>query len=538
MASEIYIQIIAFVHGSGNTTMNDERKKVRKKWLGSLLRMRFFIILLLVMQVAVIIYILLSGSTVSEIISYALTVISFLVCLRIVSKRDKGAYKLTWVFLILLFPLFGGLFYLFFSYQIQTVKLSKRVSAVQDTASDLLSLPGTGYDEACETIPRYIRQFRYLEKLAGFPIYTNSSTKYLTPGEMKWDYLKRELRKAEKYIFLEYFIVEEGVMWDSILGILKEKVATGVKVRLIYDDFGCFFKLPGDFAKQLRSLGIECVVFNRFRPVLTAVQNNRDHRKIAVIDGKVAFTGGINIADEYINEIVRFGHWKDSALMIEGKAAWSLTVMFLQMWQLCTDAREDFGQYYPWSDEPCLVESDGFVQPYADSPLDLENVGEHVYLQIINSAKDYLYITTPYLIVDDSMISALCLAAKSGVDVRIITPEISDGRWVHFTTRSYYRELIAAGVKIYEYTGGFMHAKTFVSDDAVATVGTTNLDFRSLYLHFECGVWMYKSRAVAEVKEDFLKTVVASRLISAKECRCNVFLRVLQDIMRLFSPLM
>ena len=500
--------------------------------------MRFSIILLLAVQLAVIIYVLLSGSTVSVVTSYVLTVVSFCVCLRIVSKRDKGAYKLTWVFLILLFPLFGGLFYLLFSWQLQTVRMAKRQSASEGKAARYASLPGTGYDDACREIPEYIRQFRYLEEFAGFPIYKHSTTKYLTPGEMKWEHLLRELEMAEKYIFMEYFIVEEGVMWDSILGILKEKAKSGVRVRLIYDDFGCFFRLPGDYAKELAEYGIECVVFNRFRPVLTAVQNNRDHRKITVIDGKVAFTGGTNLADEYINEIDRFGHWKDSAVMIKGCAAWSLTLIFLEMWQLCTGKDEDFGEYYPADETLSSHESDGFVQPYADSPLDHENVGEHVYLQIINSAKDYLYITTPYLIIDDSMVSAICLASKSGVDVRIITPERCDSRWVHFTTRSYYRELIAAGVKIYEYTGGFMHAKTFVSDDAVATVGTTNLDFRSLYLHFECGVWMYKTRAVNEVKEDFLKTVESSHLITAEECRSKLPLRLLQDILRLFSPLM
>lgn len=518
--------------------MKKRDKKPRKKWIGSLLRMRFSIILLLVVQLAVIIYILFSGSTVSEIISSALSIISFFVCLHIVSKRDKGAYKLTWVFTILLFPLFGGMFYLFFRFQSQTRRFSKRISAIQDKARPYLSLSGSGYDEACSVAAEHTSQIRYLENFAGFPIYKGTKTEYLTPGEKKFEVLLEELRAAEKYIFLEYFIVEEGVMWDSILEVLEDKVRAGVKVRLIYDDFGCFFKLPKNFAESLREKGIECAVFNRFKPVLTAVQNNRDHRKIAVIDGKVAFTGGINIADEYINVIERFGHWKDSSVVIRGNAAWSFAVMFLQMWELCVGSFDDYGDYYPWKEELCTESDDGFVQPYADSPLDEENIGEHVYLQMINTAKDYIYITTPYLVIDDSMISALCLAAKSGVDVRIITPGISDSRWVHATTRSYYRDLIGAGVKIYEYTRGFMHAKTFVSDDTTATVGTTNLDFRSLYLHFECGVWMYGTGAVTEVKNDFLKTVAECRRITAEECRCGLLLRIFRNIMRLFAPLM
>ena len=248
------------------------------------------------------------------------------------------------------------------------------------------------------------------------------------------------------------------------------------------------------------------------------VQNNRDHRKIVSIDGKVAFTGGINLADEYINAVEKHGHWKDASIMVTGRAAWSFTLMFLQMWEICIGTDEDYILYYPWKDSPCPVQSDGFVQPYADSPMDKENVGEHVYMQIINNAKKCVYINTPYLIIDDSMVSALCLAAKSGVDVRIVTPHIWDKKLVHMTTRSYYRELISAGVKIYEYSKGFIHSKTFVSDDRVGTVGTTNLDFRSLYLHFECGTLLIDNRAVMEIKEEFLKTLEICQPVTLEEC--------------------
>ena len=301
---------------------------------------------------------------------------------------------------------------------------------------------------------------------------------------------------------------------------------------------GCFFTLPNNYPKQLKKHGIQCAVFNPFRPVLTVKQNNRDHRKIAVIDGKVAFTGGINLADEYINAIEKHGHWKDAAIMLEGEAAWSFTLIFLQMWELCTHTDEDYSLFYPWQEQDCPVAANGFVQPYADCPTDSENVGEHVYLQIINNAKEYVYINTPYLIVDDSMLSALCLAAKSGVDVRIVTPHIWDKRIVHMTTRSYYRELIKAGVKIYEYTNGFIHSKTFVSDDHTATVGTTNLDFRSLYLHFECGTVLYESDAVMAVKEDFLQTLDICQKITEKDCSANIVVRLFQDVLRLFAPLM
>ena len=350
--------------------------------------------------------------------------------------------------------------------------------------------------------------------------------------------LLQELKKAQRYIFLEYFIIQEGCMWNSILEILKEKAAQGVKVRVLYDDIGCFLKLPQDYDSQLRSVGIDCRVFNRFKPVLTSMQNNRDHRKIAVIDGKVAFTGGINLADEYINAIERFGHWKDASVMVSGKAAWSFTLMFLQMWELTNGEDEDYAQYDPWVLTDCPVQASGFVQPYADSPMDKENVGEQVYLQIINNARRYLYINTPYLIIDESMMSALCLAAKSGVDVRIVTPHKWDKWFVHVTTRSYYRDLMAAGVRIYEYSRGFIHSKTFVSDDAVATVGTTNLDFRSLYLSFECGVLMYRTEAVAQLKEDFLNTLEQCYEITDQDCQCGPIRRIFQDVLRLFAPLM
>ncbi|WP_243093286.1 phospholipase D-like domain-containing protein [Pseudoflavonifractor sp. AF19-9AC] len=318
----------------------------------------------------------------------------------------------------------------------------------------------------------------------------------------------------------------------------EKKVAQGVKVRLIYDDIGCFLLLPQNYPQQLRQCGIECVLFNPFRPFLTAKQNNRDHRKIISIDGKVAYTGGINLADEYINAIEKHGHWKDAGILVEGKAAWSFTIMFLEMWQICTGRQEDFQIYYPWSGQPCTVSGEGFVQPYADSPLDTENVGEHVYLQILNQARDYVYINTPYLIVDDSMVSALTLAAKRGVDVRIITPHRWDKWAIHMTTRSYYRDLVRAGVRVYEYEKGFMHAKTFVSDDRVATVGTTNLDFRSLYLHFECGALLFGSPAIQDIKQDFLTTLQTCRPILVETCRSNFLVHLFQEILRLFAPLM
>lgn len=508
-----------------------------KKWFRDLFRRRMFVMFLLLLQLLFIIYVAVSGSN-SHVINTLLVTISIIAALHVVAKKDKGAYKLTWVFLLLLFPLFGGLFYLLFQYQSSTKKFSKELEQVKHYSKDLFLLPKDNYTDAIEKVEDFKPVISYLHTFANFPVYNHTKTSFLSSGENFFEQLLKELIKAEKYIFLEYFIINEGIMWNKILEILKDKIRHGVEVRIIYDDFGCFLGLPNNYSKVLEQEGIKCVVFNKFKPFLTTVQNNRDHRKLAIIDGKVAFTGGINLADEYINKKIRFGHWKDAAVKIEGEAAWSFTLMFLQLWSICKRDRDNYLLYYPWKDEKCRVKKDGFVQPYADSPMDNENVGEHVYLHIINNAKRYVYINTPYLIIDDSMVSSLTLAAKSGVDVRITVPHIADKKLIHFTTRSYYRDLIKAGVKIYEYKAGFIHSKSFICDDIIATMGTTNLDFRSLYLHFECGCCMYDTKCIKEMKEDFVETLSGCKEITLEDCKGNIITRFIQDICRLFAPLM
>lgn len=507
-----------------------------KKWFRALFRRRVLVIFLLLLQILLIAYLIMSGSNYLW-VNITLTIISLLVALHIVAKNDKGAYKLTWVFLILLFPLFGGLFYLVFKFQSSTRKFSKQLELIDDNSKELFLLPNNSIDKK-DVLNDYSTLVDYLQDFANYPVYNHTESNFIPSGEEMFKYLLMELRKAEKYIFLEYFIIKEGLMWNSILEILKEKVKAGVEVRVIYDDMGCFLLLPNNYSKKLEDYGIKCVVFNKFRPFLTAVQNNRDHRKVAIIDGKVAFTGGINLSDEYINAYQRFGHWKDAGIMLKGEAVWSFTLMFLQMWSICNKEDINYLDYYPWYNNKCPNKSDGFIQPYADSPMDKENIGEHVYLHIINSAKKYLYINTPYLIIDDSMVSALTLAAKSGIDVRITVPHKWDKKLIHFTTRSYYRTLIQAGVKIYEYSKGFIHSKSFISDDKIATMGTTNLDFRSLYLHFECGTCIYDAKCIKDMKRDFENTLDICKKITLEDCKGNVITRFFQDICRLFAPLM
>lgn len=522
---------------------------MKRKWYGVILRRRLVVALLILVQLAFIIFAVITWSRYYTIVRSVLTVVSLIVSLCVLTRRGKGAYKMTWIFVILLVPLFGGLFYLFIHMQSSSKRFNRRQSELSEATRPLLGLGDVAdeaFRDAAQAEPLCLTQIRYLRDFAGFPIYPDTQVEYLSPGEEKFDCLLCELKKAKRYIFLEYFIIQEGLMWDTILDILRQKVAEGVEVRVMYDDVGCFLTLPKNYAETLRSYGIKCTVFNPFRPVLSTLQNNRDHRKIVSIDGVVAFTGGVNLADEYINARKRFGHWKDASVVLRGPAAWSMTLMFLEMWSLTSrpgkkncQIDENFSDYVPtFPPTPAHDTGLGFVQPYCDSPMDFENVGEHVYLHILDHARDYVYISTPYLIVDDSMVSALTLAAKSGVDVRIITPHTPDKRLVHSTTRSFYRDLIASGVHIYEYSKGFIHSKTFVSDDRVATVGTTNLDFRSLYTNFECGTCLYGCPAVGQLKQDYLKTLEECQEITLDACKDNFIVRVWNSILRLCAPLM
>lgn len=459
--------------------------------------------------------------------------------LRVIHTNQNMAYKLAWIVVILLFPAFGVTVYeIFCGNRLSGKSLAKMqfMNTVTKSALDERNLlPELRHDD-----PEAWKQTEYITNAALYPPYRDNRTVYYPSGEELFEPMLAELEKAEKYIFLEYFIVEDGVMWGKIHEILRRKASAGVDVRLIYDDIGCIMTLKRDFAEQMERDGIRCRVFHRFIPVLSARQNNRDHRKICVIDGITAFTGGINLADEYINRKERFGYWKDNAVLVQGEAAWSFTVMFLTMWDyLCGTAPEKRGDYTcfrPDSNTYTNCTGEGVVQPYTDSPLDDEAVGENVYLNILAAAKDYVWITTPYLIIDEQMEKALCTAVKSGIDVRIITPGIPDKKIINETTKSYYPNLIANGVKIYEYTPGFVHAKTFLCDDKYATVGSVNLDYRSLYLHFECGVWMKDTECISDIKRDFEEMFRQSSL--AGEQKNSLVRRLFRGVLELLAPLL
>lgn len=494
---------------------------------------------LIVLQAAVLLIAILRFSHYFVWIYGLFILISVCAALWILNNKDNPSYKLAWIIPILLLPLFGGLLYLFFGThkvsaytknQLQGIALRKEGQLIQDTAIT---------EKLQKLSPDAARQAEYIYHQAGGPVYQNTQVTYLSPGEKKFECMLEELEKAEHYIFLEYFILEQGKMWDTILEVLVRKAKQGVDVRVIFDDFGSLLTLPPHYEYHLRKLGLKAMVFNPFRPILSIRVNNRDHRKICIIDGHTAFTGGINLADEYINAIVKHGHWKDASIRLKGEAVWSFTMMFLSMWGELTRTFEDYEPFRPHVYHPAPFYGEGFVAPFDDSPLDDEAVGESVYMNIINRAQKYVYIMTPYLIIDNEMVTALSLAAKSGVDVRILTPHLGDKWFVHTTTRAHYSILIENGVKIYEYTPGFVHAKIFVSDDEIAVVGSVNLDFRSLYLHYECGAWMYGTPCVQEIYEDYMKTLEVSQQITPQDIKSTKwYIKLAQSLLRIFAPLM
>ena len=385
------------------------------------------------------------------------------------------------------------------------------------------------------------KQMRLPLNVGSYPVYMEKDSKYYSVGEHMFSDMLEDIRNAKEYIFLEFFIMKQGEMYDLLIDALAERAKAGVHVRLIYDDMGCIDEFPRHFYKDLQKKGIHVACFNPFRPFLSIIMNNRDHRKIVIIDGVIAYTGGVNIADEYINTIERFGHWKDAGVRFTGDAVWSFTTMFLEMWSFITKGTEDFNKFKVMKNEnqALMKEQKGFVQPYGDCPLDKRYLVEGIYLNLINHARDYVYIFTPYLIIGSELASALITAARSGVDVRIVTPAIPDKRMVFLLTQANYENLIHGGVKIYQYTPGFIHSKCMVVDDKYASIGTTNLDFRALYLHFECGTLLYRTDSVMQVKEDALNTFAVSRRISLEECENkNFFYQLFLSVMQLFSPLL
>jgi len=469
------------------------------------------------------------------------TLLSALVIIYILNKEENPSFKLAWMVPIAAVPVFGILFYLFVEIQIEGKLIDKKLRIIiEDTEGFMVQNP-----RVMERLTRVSRRnanlAAYIKNAGHYPAYTNTNVQYFPSGETMFEKMKKELEDAKRFIFMEYFIVEHGEMWNSILGILERKVQEGVEVRFMFDGMCSLMLLPYNYQKELQDKGIKVKIFSPIKPVLTTYQNNRDHRKILVVDGHTSFTGGVNLADEYINRKVRFGHWKDAGIMLKGDAVTSFTMMFLQIWNISENEPEDYSRYLrdPEYFYPPELGMEGFVIPYGDSPLDQETVGEQVYLDMINSARYYVHIMTPYLILNYEMVQALTFAAKRGVETIVIMPRIPDKKYAFLLAKSHYEELIKAGVRICEYTPGFMHAKVFSSDDTKAVVGTINLDFRSLYLHFECAAYLYRNEVIRDVELDFQSTLAQCCRITLEDCKTYPwYLKFAGRALRLFAPLM
>ena len=468
------------------------------------------------------------------------TLLSAFVILYVVNKDENPSFKLAWIIPITVIPVFGTLLYLFLELQWEGKIINRKLREnISDTQPYLKQNPRY-MEQLAKTSRSNANLAAYIENSGSYPVYGNTNVKYYPVGEEMFEDMKKELEKAKRFIFMEYFIVERGEMWDSLLEILERKVQEGVEVRFMYDGMCCLVLLPYSYPRELRAKGLKAKMFAPIRPALSTYQNNRDHRKILVIDGHTAFTGGINLADEYINRKVRFGHWKDTGIMVKGDAVTSFTMMFLQMWNITEKEPEDYGRYLrdPEFFYPPELSMEGFVIPYGDSPLDQETVGELVYLDIINTARNYVHIMTPYLILNYELVQALQFAAKRGVETIIIMPHIPDKEYAFLLAKAHYEELIRAGVQIYEYTPGFVHAKVFTSDDEKAVVGTINMDYRSLYLHFECA-YIYRNEVIKDVERDFKETLAKSQVITLEECRHYPWYKKFAGrVLRLFAPLM
>ena len=459
---------------------------------------KFVAMVMLLMQIITFVAMYIWISDYSKVLFGLSTVLSAVLIIFEINRTEESTFKMTWITLIAIIPIFGALFYLFTRAQGVSMNIGDDYKNIQE-----------------------------------------ANKKYYSIGERMFEDMKKELLKAEKFIFLEFFIINHtSRMWNEILEILKKKVKQGVEVRVMYDGMGCIVTLPRKYNEYLERQGIKCRIFSPIVPLLSTHQNNRDHRKIIVIDGAVAFCGGINISDEYINEKMRFGHWKDTGFMLRGEAVAGFTAMFLEMWNVNDEHIEDCGEYIQAS-KKYSVSTDGFVIPFGDTPLDEVYVGKRAYINNLNNASEYTYIMTPYLVIDDEMYECMKYAAQRGVDVKIIMPHIPDKKYAFYLARTYYKELLKAGIEIYEYTPGFVHAKMSISDGKKAIVGTVNHDYRSLYLHYECAAYMLNVPAVMDIERDFKDTLELSQKITLEDVKhFNIFTKLLGHIIRLVAPLL
>lgn len=522
---------------------NEERTirliKPRPKNIMRIIFSRFmFILMMILLQVFILIMLYLIFEEYVAHINVIMSIFSILMVIYLYNSGMDSTSKLTWMMLIGLFPVPGAMFLGFTRLDLGSRRLKKSLRYARDLTVDLIpqdpdvleALGEEGDDMKC--------LYNFVQKTGNYPLFMNTSVKYYPDGQEFFEKVLEDLEQAKKYIYMEYFIISEGYMWGRILEVLSRKAAEGVDVRVMYDGMCEISLLPADYTERMRKLGIECRAFSKIYPFLSTYYNYRDHRKILVIDGDVAYTGGINLADEYINRKPRFGHWKDTAIRLEGDAVVSFTEMFLLLWNIYLAEENPFEKVRKYRSRKS-EEASGFVLPFSDSPLDSYQVGEAMFLETLGKSQKYVHIMTPYLIIDDTMKNALKLAAIRGVDVTLILPGIPDKKAAYAIAKSHYSELVEAGVKIYEYTPGFVHSKVMVSDDIKAMVGSINLDYRSLYHHFECAAYLYRCDAIPDIEKDFYETLKKCRRVTPDTIKNeNIGYKLAAALLKFVAPLM
>lgn len=469
-------------------------------------------------------------------IDTVLKLIAIILMLRVINSDMTVEGKMPWIILFLWLPIIGIVLYVVFVRPRPISKLRQYCSQLRQEISPYLRINDCQEIEFKNGLGDYYGQFKYIHNSTGYRVYGNTDTKFLPTGRVFFEELKHELNKAKRYIFMEYFIIEQGQMWNEIYHILREKISEGVEVRLMYDDIGTIHKLPSRFSRDLERLGVKCVKFNSFVPIVSAFHNNRDHRKMTIIDGKIGFMSGLNIADEYINLKQPFGYWKDTGIKIVGEAVKSMVLMYLELFDVQSRQTEDISKYMP--SDISTINPSGYVCPFGDGPRYFcsEQVAVNVFLNLINQAKRYIWITSPYLIIDSKLNNALCNAAMRGVSVKIITPRIPDKQTIFKITRSNYKNLMLSGVKIYEFTKGFIHSKQILVDDDIAFVGTINMDYRSLLHHFECGILLCKTSSLRVIRRDFVQVLSLSEDMC--EFKQSAFTRLYCALLKVFTPIL